>query len=191
MYIKPYQENNPIDFIEEYVDSSTGESIVHTSHLKISQSSISDTIPIFPNNIPIDFLCKSDDKGKELFIVYSPFIPKGRPMEMTFVVDNKFSILLSSLQPTNNENGKHYHNEKLSFPLSYDYFISFCNAKSLKYQINENNNSKMEDGENLIPLCKLLFNAVFDKGRFPETADYLQEKQKELFTIINKLNNNN
>ena len=92
MYIKHYQENNPIDFIEEYLDSSTGEFIVHTSHLKIGQSSISDTIPIFPNSIPIDFLCKSKDEEKEYFIVYSPFMPKGRPMKITFVVDDKYSI---------------------------------------------------------------------------------------------------
>lgn len=187
MYIKSYKKGDPVDFIEKSLDTTK----VHTTHLDIGHSSVTATIPIFPNNIPIDFLCKSKDEEKEYFIVYSPFIPKGQPMKITFVVDDEYFIPLSSLQPANNENGKHYHSEKLFFPLSYNNLIAFCNAKSLKYQIHESNGSKTEDGEDLIPLCRLLYETVFDKGISPETADYLLKKEKELSMIINKLNNNN
>ena len=111
-------------------------------------------------------------------------------MKITFVVDDEYFIPLSSLQPANNENGKHYHSEKLFFPLSYNNLIAFCNAKSLKYQIHESYDSKMEDGEELIPICRMLCETVFDKEISSETETYIEEKKDELNNLLEKLQNN-
>lgn len=183
MYIKPFQ----LDFVEKHFDETA--STFHTTHL-----SIGDYLD-FPNSIPIDVQCKSTEKQKDFYLVYSNSMNIGNNARILITVKNNNGQerSFSSHQHRSELCERHYRDRMHFFSISEEDFKSCCLASSLEVEIDEDNGTQptKENRDELIDFCKLLYQEVFDKNAFPETANYLQKKQKDLATIINKQNNNN
>ena len=184
MFIKPLN-NNQIDFIERNIDESIGMTTINTTHFRIG-------LVDFPNSIPIDLLCEHFGNTKKLFLVYSTNKKIGAKATITISHNSNNLFSLSPLQPPIIEGDNPYRQNKYRFPISEKEFQFCCQASSLDLEIDEDNGipPKKENWKEFVYLCKLLYQNVYDRNAFPETAAYLQEKKEELVKINDMRNNN-